>query len=145
MGTAIRGDVRAFIEARRVGRLGTVDGAGRPHVVPVCFAVDGDVVYVAVDEKPKAGDPRRLRRIRNIEAEPQVQLLFDAYDDADWSRLRFAQLRGRARIVEGGEEHARALGLLRGRYAQYRAMALESRPVIAVDVERVVAWRADAT
>jgi PPOX class probable F420-dependent enzyme len=108
--------------------------------VPVCFALDGATLYVAVDEKPKSGDPRRLRRLRNIAVNPRVQLLLDIYDD-DWSRLRYAQLRGHARIIEGGEEHARALVLLRRRYAQYRTMALESLPVIAVDVERAVDWK----
>ena len=137
---SITEDARRFIDEQRVARLATVDPEGRPHVVPVCFALDGDALYVAVDEKPKAGDPRRLRRIRNIETNPQVQVLFDVYDDADWSRLRFVQLRGRARIIEGGEEHTRAVGLLRGRYAKYRTMALESRPVIAVDIEAAVEW-----
>jgi PPOX class probable F420-dependent enzyme len=137
----LSGDRAAFILSQRVARLATVDGRGRPHVVPVCFALGNDVVYSAVDEKPKSGDPRRLRRLRNIAADPHVQLLFDAYDD-DWSRLRYVQVRGRARIIDPGDaEQARALGLLRARYAQYREMALERLPVIAIDVERVVDWR----
>jgi PPOX class probable F420-dependent enzyme len=123
-----------------VARLATVDARGRPHVVPVCFALDGATLYIAVDEKPKSGDPRRLRRLRNIANNPQVQVLFDFYHD-DWSRLRYAQLRGTARIVDGGEEYARALALLRERYPQYRTMALDSLPVIAVDVERAVDWK----
>jgi PPOX class probable F420-dependent enzyme len=131
--------LRAFIESQRVGRLATVDEHGRPHAVPVCFALDGDIVYSAIDEKPKRAGAK-LRRLRNIEAQPQVQLLVDIYDDADWSRLRYVQLRGRARIIDAGDEHVRAIALLRGRYAQYEAMALEERPVIAIDVERVVEW-----
>ena len=136
-------DARGFIEGHRVGRLGTVDERGRPHVVPVCFALRGDVVYIAIDEKPKTADYRRLRRLRNIAANPQVQVLFDEYDDADWSRLRYVQLRGHARIIERGEEHDAAVALLRVRYVQYVEMALQSRPVIAIDVERVVEWRED--
>jgi PPOX class probable F420-dependent enzyme len=129
-----------FIEAQRVGRLATVDEHGHPHIVPVCFAVDGETVYTAIDEKPKRGST--LRRVTNIRANAHVQLLLDQYDDADWTRLRYLQLRGRARIIDSGEEHLRAIALLRERYAQYRSMALESLPVIAVDVERVVAWQA---
>jgi PPOX class probable F420-dependent enzyme len=132
--------LRGFIEAQRVARLATVDAHGRPHVVPVCFALCDATAYIAIDEKPKRGG--ELRRIANIRANRQVQLLFDLYDDADWSRLRFVQLRGVARIIEQGEEHAPAISMLRGRYAQYATMALESRPVIAVDVERVVEWSA---
>jgi len=136
--------VRSFIESQRVARLATVDPPGRPHIVPICFALAGDTLYSAIDEKPKRAGAGRLRRLRNVEANPHVQLLFDVYDDADWSRLRYVQLRGRARIIEGGDEHARAIALLRARYAQYREMALEERPVIAVDVERVVEWDAHA-
>ena len=134
---------RAFIESQRTARLATVDAAGRPHVVPVCFALEGDVLYTPIDEKPKRGDARSLRRLRNIAANPHVQVLFDAYDDADWTRLRYLQLRGRARILNAGAEHERAIAALRARYAQYAAMALESRPVIAVDVERAVSWRSE--
>ena len=132
-------ETRAYIESQRVGRLATVDQRGRPHAVPVCFALDRDTVYSAIDEKPKRSG--ELRRIANIRANPRVQLLLDIYDDADWTRLRYVQLRGTARIVEAGEEHARAITLLRTRYAQYASMALESRPVIAIDVDRVVGWR----
>jgi PPOX class probable F420-dependent enzyme len=133
--------IRAFIEAQRVARLTTVDDRGRPHVVPICFALsDGDVIYTAIDEKPKTGDVTRLRRIRNIIANPHVQVLFDRYDDGDWSKLRYVQLRGTARILGLDNEHAAAVGLLRDRYSQYLVMGLERRPVIAVDVTRAVAW-----
>jgi PPOX class probable F420-dependent enzyme len=132
--------LRAFLVGQRVGRLATVDPAGRPHVVPICFALDGDELYSAIDEKPKRGDYARLRRMRNIAANPHVQVLFDVYDDADWSRLRYVQLRGVARVIDGGAEHERAVRLLRARYSQYGSMALESRPVISIDVQRVVGW-----
>jgi PPOX class probable F420-dependent enzyme len=136
-------DARAFIEGQRLARLATVDERGRPHVVPVCFALGGETLYTPLDEKPKRGDARALRRVRNIAARADAQALFDEYDDGDWSRLRWLQLRGRARLVEPGtSEHARAVDALRGRYPQYRAMALESRPVIALDIEQVVAWKA---
>ncbi|MHB8375937.1 MAG: TIGR03668 family PPOX class F420-dependent oxidoreductase [Dehalococcoidia bacterium] len=134
--------LRAFIAAVRVARLATADVHGRPHVVPICFALEGDILYTPVDEKPKRGDITRIRRLRNITHEPHVQVLVDVYDDADWSNLRYVQFRGRARIIEAGDEHARALAALRARYPQYRAMALESRPVIAVDIERAVHWQA---
>ncbi len=134
---------RTFIDAQRIARLATVDEASRPHIVPICFALDAhtDTLYSAIDEKPKRGDYARMRRLRNIAANPNVQVLFDIYDDADWQRLRYVQLRGTARIIAAGDEHAGVLTLLRARYPQYARMALESRPVIAVDVVRVVEWR----
>ena len=139
-GEVIDDNVRAFISAQRVARLATVDGRGRPHVVPICFALDGDVLYTAIDEKPKHGDVTRIRRLRNIAANPHVQVLLDVYDDGDWSKLRFVQLRGTARILGLDDEQRRAVKLLRDRYTQYLVMGLERRPVIAVDVTRVVAW-----
>ena len=48
-------------ERERVARLATVGPDGRPHVVPICFALDGDTLYTAVDSKPKS--TRRLRRL----------------------------------------------------------------------------------
>ncbi len=98
---------------------------GRPHVVPICFAIDGDMLYTAVDEKPKR--TRRLARLRNIEANPRVEVLVDHYDE-DWTRLWWVRLRGTARIVED----RRAVELLAAKYPQYRAEP-PAGPVIAVD------------
>lgn len=134
--------VRTFLERQRVARLATASAEAEPHVVPICFCLLGDTLYVAIDEKPKTGDLARLRRLRNIAANPRVAVVADVYDDADWSRLGFVLLRGSARVIQGGDEHARAVSGLRARYVQYRAMALEDRPIIAIDVQRVTAWGA---
>ena len=133
-------DERAFLEGRRVAHLATADAAGAPHVVPVCFALAGDSVYIAIDRKPKSG--RRLKRLRNIAGNPQVVLTADRYDDEDWSRLRWVMLRGRAALLESGAEHDGAQRLLRARYRQYRAMDLAPLPVIAIRIERVTSWSA---
>jgi PPOX class probable F420-dependent enzyme len=70
-------ETRAFIDSQRVARLATVDVHAHPHVVPICFALEGDTLYTPIDEKPKHGDYTRLRRLRNIAANPNVQVLFD--------------------------------------------------------------------
>ena len=129
---------RAFLEGRRVAHLATADAAGVPHVVPVCFALADDSVYIAIDRKPKSGKP--LKRLRNIAENPAVTLSADHYDDADWSRLRWVMLRGRAEVLEGGAEHAAAHRLLRAKHRQYRAMDLAPLPVIAIRIERVTSW-----
>lgn len=130
---------RAFLGGRRVGRLATADGAGRPHVVPACFALDALGVYITIDEKPKRKVGRPLKRIRNILENPSVALVVDRYDE-DWSRLGWVMVRGSAEILENGDEHDRAQALLRNRYPQYRRMALEDLPVIAIRAERVTSW-----
>ena len=130
---------RAFLDSRRVGRLATADAGGRPHVVPVCFALGARGVYVTIDEKPKREAPRPLKRIRNILENPSVALVVDRYEE-DWSCLGWVMVRGPAEILENGEEHDRAQAMLRDRYPQYRRMALEGLPVIAIRAERVTGW-----
>jgi PPOX class probable F420-dependent enzyme len=115
--------------------------------VPICFARVDNSVYIAIDEKPKRGQPMQLRRVQNILENPRVAIVADIYDE-DWSRLAFVLVGGTARVLTGGEEHQEALRALRAKYPQYRAMALEQRPAIAVDVERTTRWgttRANAT
>jgi PPOX class probable F420-dependent enzyme len=129
---------RQFLSGRKVGHLATADRGGAPHVVPVCFAIEGDALYITIDEKPKrAGAP--LKRLRNIAENPAVAVVVDRYDD-DWTRLGWVMLRGRAEILTGGDEHARAQALLRDRYPQLNDMQIGSLPVIAVRVERVTSW-----
>lgn len=126
-----------LVEAQRVAHLATADSDGRPHVVPVCFAYADGRLYIAIDEKPKRSV--RLKRLRNIEENPQASLVFDRYDE-DWSRLGWVLVQGTAAVIEGGPEHERALVALRERYEQYRSMVLEGRPVIRVTVEKVASW-----
>ena len=132
---------RVFLGERRVGHLATADAKGAPHVVPVCYAVGETTAYITIDEKPKRGEPARMKRLRNIVENPNVALVVDRYDE-DWSRLGWVMLRGAAEILTHGEEHAAAQALLRGRYPQYRAMHLRDLPVIAIRIARVSHWGA---
>src|SRR5687767_8369807 len=90
--------VREAVAAARVARLGTVDDEGRPRLVPCTFVLDDDVVYSAVDAKPKR--TKELARLADVEARPEaVTLLVDHYDDADWTALWWVRLRGRGRVL----------------------------------------------
>lgn len=128
-----------FLAHCRVGHLATADGRGAPHVVPVCFAIEENSLFITIDEKPK-GPVKGLKRLRNIAANPAVAFVADRYDDQNWRRLGWVMLRGRAEILEGGNEHDRAQALLRERYRQYRTMRLDGLPVIAIRIERVSGW-----
>ena len=130
---------RTFIERLRVGRLATADKNCAPHVVPVCFAYMEKCLYVGIDEKPKVGSPKALKRLQNIRENPQVAVVFDEYDE-DWSRLGWVLFRGHAAILERGDEHAQAQNLLRNRYPQLREMTLEPLPVIAMRLIKVTSW-----
>ncbi len=131
---------RAFVLARRVGHLATADAQAVPHVVPVCYALSGNSLYVTIDAKPKRTD-RPLKRLRNVTANPAASLVVDRYDE-DWSRLGWVMLHGRAEILEAGTEHDEAQRLLRGRYPQLRAMDIAGLPVIALRICRVASWGA---
>ena len=121
-----------------MGRLATADKAGRPHVIPVCYAVRGTTLYTTIDEKPKKLD-RIPKRLRNLTENPNAAVIVDHYEE-DWSRLGWVMLRGRAEILTGGDEHDSAQILLRARYAQYGRMELWPLPVIALRVARVTEW-----
>lgn len=125
------------VAAARVARLASVDPAGRLHVVPICFALDGETLVSAVDAKPKAST--RPQRLVNVRASPEVALLVDEYDE-DWSRLWWVRLRGRARVVEEEPEREDALALLAAKYPQYRD---EPPPGPAIVVE-LTEWRGRA-
>ena len=128
--------MRRRIAEMPVARLATVDVAGRPHVVPICFVVDGDTLYFAVDAKPKRTSD--LKRLRNIAANPSVSVLFDHYED-DWSRLWWVRIDGAAQIVADVAQAEHAIEMLAGRYPQYRH-ARPIGPVVAISVVRMSGW-----
>jgi PPOX class probable F420-dependent enzyme len=131
---------RELLAGARVARLATVARDGRPRLVPICFVLASDVIYHAVDDKPKT--TRRLARLADLAAEPRAAVLADHYDE-DWSALWWVRADGRARVLPdvAGGEAARALDLLAERYAQYRERR-PAGPVVALDVERITGWAA---
>jgi PPOX class probable F420-dependent enzyme len=130
---------RHFVDRRRVGHLATADSHAVPHVVPVCFSLSQDALYITIDRKPKRLDGRSLKRLANIADNPRAAIVFDRYDE-DWQRLAWVMLHGKAEILTAGLEHDRAQAQLLERYRQLAAMQIESLPVIAIRIERVVSW-----
>jgi PPOX class probable F420-dependent enzyme len=131
-------DPRTSLASAPVARLATVSADGRPHLVPVVFAVRDDVLYTAVDAKRKS--TRRLRRLANIESNPQVSVLVDHYAD-DWTQLWWVRADGIAAIHHDGDALQDGYRLLREKYRQYRSVPLDG-PVIAVDVRHWNSWHA---
>jgi PPOX class probable F420-dependent enzyme len=120
----------------RVGRLATADAGGIPHVVPFVFVLEGGTIYWAVDQKPKRS--RTLKRLSNIEANPNVEVVVDRYTER-WGRLWWVRAAGPARVVDAGAEAERALALLAGKYRQYRNNPPQGR-VVAIEVARLSWW-----
>jgi PPOX class probable F420-dependent enzyme len=128
--------MRSRAAAARVGRLATVGADARPHLVPMTFALDGDRLCTAVDDKPKSS--RRLRRLENVAANAAVTVLIDHYDD-DWSRLWWVRLDGDAHAEP--EATDRWLALLAEKYAVYRASPPDG-PFLVVEISRWTGWTA---
>ena len=133
-----RAEISRRLYRARSATLGTVDRHGRPHLVPIVFAYEHGRLYTAVDLKPKS--TLRLKRLANIEANPQVSVLVDHYDD-DWSKLWWVRLDGTARVVRSGPSLRKGLALLTSKYDVYTTQPPPG-PVIDVTVETVRAWSA---
>lgn len=124
------------LASARVARLATTGGDGQPHLVAVTFAVDGDLIYTAVDHKPKKST--NLRRLRNIRENPRVALLADHYSE-DWDELWWVRVDGWASVVEDERALQDPLDVLAERYEQYQ-LRRPAGPVIVIQVDRWKAW-----
>ena len=129
--------MRTLLSQARVARLATINPAGTPHLVPVCFVVHHHEIMSVVDAKPKS--TQALKRLANIGRDPRVTLLADHYDDTDWSRLWWVRVEGQARVIETGMEHTTIVNRLRAKYPQYSAKR-PTGPVIAITAERWKGW-----
>jgi len=131
-------EARRRLAGSESARLATVSEEGRPHVVPIVFALDGETLYFAVDSKPKT--TANLKRLKNIAFNPAVSVLADQYDE-DWTRLWWVRADGIARIVVDEAESQRALNLLTRRYPQYETQR-PGGPVVAIHIDRLTGWSA---
>ncbi|MET0234244.1 MAG: TIGR03668 family PPOX class F420-dependent oxidoreductase [Kibdelosporangium sp.] len=122
------------LDEARVARLATVDETGQPHLVPVTFAQQDDLIVIAVDHKPKS--TRALRRLRNIQANSHVSLLVDEYSD-DWTQLWWIRADGTARIADTTE----AVTWLIKKYPQYQENP-PAGPFILITITHQTTWSA---
>jgi PPOX class probable F420-dependent enzyme len=132
---------RTLLDQRPVAHLATSSADGVVSALPVVFALIGDLLVIPLDGKPKRVAPGQLRRVRDIEAHPQVALVVDHYDD-DWGQLAWVQVRGHAALIIEGERYDAAVAALRARYPQYQRVPLAGRPVLLITPDEVRSWRA---
>jgi PPOX class probable F420-dependent enzyme len=131
-------EARRRLAGSKVAHLATVNPQGRPQVVPIVFALDGDTLYFAVDSKPKK--TTRLSRLKNIAANPAISVLVDHYED-DWTKLWWVRADGTAHVVTDDIEAQRAIDLLAQRYEQH-ATNRPGGPVVAIHIDRLTGWSA---
>ena len=133
--------VEDFIERARIARLATIDSEFKPNLVPVVFVFDGNHFFIPVDEKRKTAKPAKLKRIRNIQDNPNVALLFDEYSE-DWTKLAFVMIQGKASIVnkiEGNIQVRQAYKKLMTKYTQYQKVGVGEMCII-IKPEKVSSW-----
>jgi PPOX class probable F420-dependent enzyme len=139
----IASDVKELVERARVARLATVDSESRPHLVPVVFVFDGSCFFVPIDEKKKTVKPEKLKRVKNIQGNPNVALLIDEYYDEDWSRLAFVMIQGKASLAsktQGGIRLKEVYKKLVAKYYQYQKIGV-GEMCIVIKPEKVTLWR----
>ena len=138
---AVSSNLVALLKTHRFGHLATADKLGAPHMVPICFAYDGQAVYSAIDHKPKRRAGYGMKRIRNIVENPRVAFLVHHYEE-DWQQLYYVMIRGPATILEEGTERDHAFALLEEKYAQYRDRHLSSSDglVIKIAPDHITQW-----
>lgn len=133
--------VEEFIERARVARLATIDSEFKPHLVPVVFVFDGNHFFIPVDEKRKTAKPEKLKRIRNIQDNPNVTLLIDEYSE-DWTKLTFVMIQGKASVAtkeEGNIQVREAYKKLMTKYLQYQKVSVGEMCII-ITPKKVASW-----
>lgn len=132
---------KEIIHSSRIARMATADNSGIPAVIPVCFVYDRLCIYTPIDLKPKTRRITELGRIKNISVNPNVSVVIDRYLE-DWKRLFYIIIKGRASILNSGEEYEDSLRALCAKYAQYRKMRLDAAglPVIKIVPVRILSW-----
>ena len=130
-----------MLQDARVAHLGLIDDADRPRVLPVTFALCGERLVSAVDDKPKQVAPERLARVRWLRDRPAAALTVDRYDE-DWAQLAWVQAVGSISVLDAIEA-ATEVSALVARYEPYRTRP-PSGPVLALDCDRLLWWRASS-
>ena len=133
--------VEEFIERARVARLATIDSEFKPHLVPVVFVFDGNHFFIPVDEKRKTSKPEKLKRIRNIQDNPNVTLLIDEYSE-DWTKLAFVMIQGKASVAtkeEGNIQVREAYKKLMTKYLQYQKVRVGEMCII-ITPKKIASW-----
>jgi PPOX class probable F420-dependent enzyme len=130
---------RARLAQAPVARLATLRADGTPRLVPMTFALVGDVICSAVDEvKPKTST--RLARLDDVRRDPRVALVADHYAE-DWSTLWWVRVDGTAAVHETGAVRSDALAALVAKYPQYAA-APPDGVVLVITPTRWTGWSA---
>jgi nitroimidazol reductase NimA-like FMN-containing flavoprotein (pyridoxamine 5'-phosphate oxidase superfamily) len=118
-----------FLKAHELCRLATASREGKPHVVPVIYAVDKGDIIIAVDYKTK--------KLKNLMANPKVALVVDEYRPN-----RGLMIEGDCEILERGREYLRLLQILFDSFVFYRKnpWGEGESPILKIKPTKAVMW-----
>ena len=137
--------IEEFIENARVARLATVDNTFKPHLVPVVFVFNGSRFFIPIDHKRKSVKPQGLKRIKNLQDNPDVALLIDMYSE-DWTKLAFVMIQGKASIITSKTQCnidvKEAYNKLTTKYLQYQKIGI-SEMCIIIKPDKILSWGAN--
>lgn len=143
-----KSDIVKTLNNSKIARLATVDPENnQPYLVPVVFAFDGNNIFIPIDDKPKKTiNSNQLKRVKNIQKNPNISFLIDTYDDEDWDNLSYLIIQGKARIVINRLKDTNttintAHSLLSEKYLQYKKLVGMGDSCIVIDIQKVIKWK----
>lgn len=143
-----KSDIVETLNNSKIARLATVDPENnQPYLVPVVFAFDGNNIFIPIDDKPKKTiNSNQLKRVKNIQKNPNISFLIDTYDDEDWNNLSYLIIQGKARIVVNRLKDKNttintAQSLLSEKYLQYKKLVGMGDSCIVIDIQKVIKWK----
>lgn len=142
-----RSEIVETLNNSKIARLATVDSENnQPYLVPVVFVFNGYNIFIPIDDKPKkTGNSNQLKRVKNIQKNPNISFLIDTYDDEDWNNLSYLMIQGKARIVVNRlkdiDTIKTAHSLLSEKYLQYKKLVGMGDSCIVIDIQKVIKWK----
>ncbi|MGI9009868.1 MAG: pyridoxamine 5'-phosphate oxidase family protein [Nitrososphaeraceae archaeon] len=141
-----RSDIVETLNNSKIARLATVDPENnQPYIVPVVFVFNGNNIFIPIDDKPKKTvNSNQLKRVKNIQKNPNISFLIDTYDDEDWNNLSYLMIQGIARIVDMLKDIdtiQKVHSLLSEKYFQYKKLVRMGDSCIVIDIQKVIKWK----
>jgi len=143
-----RNDIVETLNNSKIARLATVDPENnQPYLVPVVFVFNGNNIFIPIDDKPKQTiNSNQLKRVKNIQKNPNISFLIDTYDDEDWNNLSYLIIQGKARIVVNRLKDTNTTintshSLLSEKYLQYKKLVGMGDSCIVIDIQKVIKWK----
>ncbi|MCH7967161.1 MAG: pyridoxamine 5'-phosphate oxidase family protein [Thaumarchaeota archaeon] len=132
---------KTLIRKAKVARLATVDQKSNPYVIPVVFVFHKNSFFIPLDEKTKSVNPKKMKRVKNIEKNPNVCLLIDQYQN-NWKKLFFLMIHGTATIIDDkkGKILSEVHKLLISKYSQYKKTGIGNF-CIKINPKRITHWQ----